>query len=79
MKRFQLFFLAASIAGASSGGFFLLAMPAQAKQCSSERQANARSHWSYRLVDGRKCWYEGKAHAGEIGIALASGASARNA
>jgi hypothetical protein len=60
MKRFQLFFLAASIAGASSGGFFLLTMPAQAKQCSSERPANARSHWSYRLVDGRKCWYEGK-------------------
>ena len=60
MKRFQLFFLAASIAGASSGGFFLLTMPAQAKQCSSERPANARSYWSYRLIDGRKCWYEGK-------------------
>jgi hypothetical protein len=33
---------------------------AQAKQCSTERPANARSFWSYRLIDGRKCWYEGK-------------------
>ena len=79
MKRFQLFFLAAYIAGASSGGFFLLTMPAQAKQCSSERPANARSHWSYRIIDGRKCWYEGKPCADEIVIALASGASATNA
>jgi len=60
MKRFQLFLLAASIAGASSSGLVLSTTPAQAKQCSSERQANARSHWSYRLIDGRKCWYEGK-------------------
>jgi hypothetical protein len=59
MKRFHLFFLA-SIAGFSSGGVFLSTMPAQAKQCSSEPPANARSHWSYRLIDGRKCWYEGK-------------------
>jgi hypothetical protein len=34
--------------------------PTQAKQCSTERPANARSYWSYRLIDGRKCWYEGK-------------------
>jgi hypothetical protein len=60
MKKIHFLFLAASIAGATSGGFFLLTMPAQAKQCSSERPANARSHWSYRLIDGRKCWYEGK-------------------
>ena len=60
MKRFQLFFLAASIAGVSSGGVFLSTTPAQAKQCSTERPANARSYWSYRLIDGRKCWYESK-------------------
>lgn len=36
------------------------ATPVQAKQCSAERPANARSYWSYRLIDGRKCWYEGK-------------------
>ena len=45
-------------------GVLPLAFPstvaAQAKQCSTERPANARSHWSYRLIAGRKCWYEGK-------------------
>ena len=60
MKKFQLFFLAASIAGVSSSVVFLSTTPGEAKQCSSERPANVRSHWSYRLIDGRKCWYEGK-------------------
>ncbi|WP_291866491.1 hypothetical protein [Bradyrhizobium sp.] len=54
-----MFFLMACIAGVPLGAFFST-MPAQAKQCSAERPPNARSHWSYRLIDGRKCWYEGK-------------------
>jgi hypothetical protein len=35
---------------------------AQAKQqCSAAMPSNPHGHWwSYRLVDGRKCWYEGK-------------------
>jgi hypothetical protein len=36
------------------------AVTVQAKQCKTERPSNARSYWSYRLIDGRKCWYEGK-------------------
>ena len=60
MKRFQLLVLAASIAGVSPVAFVFSVMPAQAKQCSTERPPNARSYWSYRLIDGRKCWYEGK-------------------
>jgi hypothetical protein len=59
MKRFQLFFLVASIAGLSPGALFLSTTPAQSEQCSPERQTN-RTHWSYRLIDGRKCWYVGK-------------------
>ena len=59
MKRFQLLVLAASIAGVSPVAF-VFSVPAQAKQCSTERPPNARSYWSYRLIDGRKCWYEGK-------------------
>ena len=37
-------------------------MPAaQAKQqCSSARPTNSHGYWSWRLMDGRKCWYEGK-------------------
>jgi hypothetical protein len=60
MKRFQLLVLAASIVGISPPAFFLSAMPAQATQCVTERPPNARSHWSYRLIDSRKCWYAGK-------------------
>src|SRR5215472_5089009 len=35
---------------------------AQAKQqCSAATPSNPQGHWwSYRLIDGRKCWYEGK-------------------
>jgi hypothetical protein len=36
------------------------AASSQTKQCSTEPPSNARSFWSYRLIDGRKCWYEGK-------------------
>jgi len=60
MKKLHLLFLAASIAGASSGAVVISTAPAHAKQCSTERPANARSYWSYRLVDGRRCWYQGK-------------------
>lgn len=60
MKRFHLLILAASIAGVSPPAFFFSVMPAQANQCSTQRPPDARSHWSYRLIDGRKCWYAGK-------------------
>ncbi len=35
---------------------------AQAKQqCSAAMPSNPQGHWwSYRLIDGRKCWYEGR-------------------
>jgi hypothetical protein len=56
MKNFQRLVFAACIIGVSP----VAAATAQAKQCSAERPANARSYWSYRLIDGRKCWYEGK-------------------
>jgi hypothetical protein len=31
------------------------------QQCSAAMPSNPHGHWwSYRLIDGRKCWYEGK-------------------
>src|SRR6476646_5458318 len=35
---------------------------AQAKQqCGATKPSNQHGRWwSYRLIDGRKCWYEGK-------------------
>jgi hypothetical protein len=54
------FVLGAGIVAALTIAFLFSATPAQAKQCSTERPPEARSYWSYRLIDGRKCWYEGK-------------------
>ena len=33
---------------------------AQAKECSAAMPSHPQGHWSYRLIDGRKCWYEGE-------------------
>src|SRR5215475_9689180 len=31
------------------------------QQCSAAMPSDVHGHWwSYRLIDGRKCWYEGK-------------------
>jgi len=56
-KPFPSIVLAACIAALSSIG-----MPAaQAKQqCSPAMPSNPQGYWSWRLIDGRKCWYEGK-------------------
>ena len=32
---------------------------AEAKQGSATMPSKPRGHWTYRLIDGRKCWYEG--------------------
>jgi hypothetical protein len=56
-KPFQSIVLAACITALSSIG-----MPAaQTKQqCSPAMPSNPHGYWSWRLIDGRKCWYEGK-------------------
>jgi hypothetical protein len=33
---------------------------AEVKQCSAALPSNPQGHWSYRLIDGRKCWYQGE-------------------
>ena len=33
---------------------------AKAVDCSVARPSSAHSYWSWRLIDGRKCWYAGK-------------------
>jgi len=60
MNRFRSVTLGAAVVSGLAGALFFSATPAQAKQCSTERPSNARTYWSYRLIDGRKCWYEGK-------------------
>ena len=33
---------------------------AQIRECKAAVPAKAQGHWSWRLIDGRKCWYSGK-------------------
>ena len=33
---------------------------AKAVECSVARPSHPQSYWSWRLIDGRKCWYPGK-------------------
>src|SRR6201987_6213994 len=30
------------------------------QQCSAAMPTTPHGYWSWRLIDGRKCWYEGK-------------------
>jgi hypothetical protein len=36
------------------------ASAAQIKECSVARPSNSQEWWSWRLIDGRKCWYAGR-------------------
>jgi len=56
-KQTPLIAFAASIATLLS-----IAIPtAWAKQkCTAAMPSNPHGYWSWRLIDGRKCWYEGK-------------------
>lgn len=40
--------------------FFMGTQTAAAKQCNVAMPSKPKAHWSYRLIDGRKCWYEGQ-------------------
>jgi hypothetical protein len=46
----------------SVASVIFIGMPtAEAKQCSvAPPSRSVQGHWSYRLIDGRKCWYEGE-------------------
>lgn len=40
--------------------FVMGTQTATAKQCNVAMPLKPKAHWSYRLIDGRKCWYEGQ-------------------
>lgn len=51
---------------------------AQAKQkCSVAMPSNSHGYWSWRLIDGRKCWYEGKPMLSKSSLEWSAQASAR--
>jgi hypothetical protein len=37
-----------------------IGMPSARQAMQTVPPASRHGHWSYRLIDGRKCWYEGK-------------------
>ena len=51
-----LIFFAASIAVLMPSG----GANAKSVDCSVVRPSNGHGYWSWRLIDGRKCWYAGK-------------------
>ena len=51
-----LVFFAACIAALTPTGV----ANAKAMECSVARPSSAQGYWSWRLIDGRKCWYAGK-------------------
>jgi hypothetical protein len=60
-KQNQTIFVAVILPLSLLGLVFLSGMrAADAKQCSEALPAHPEGHWSYRLIDGRKCWYEGE-------------------
>lgn len=55
-KPISLLVLTACVAALAITG----AATARAKQQCSAAPMSRHNYWSWRLVDGRKCWYEGK-------------------
>ena len=44
-----------------AGAFLLVTMAAaQAIECAAEMPADRSGSWYYRVIDGRKCWYQGE-------------------
>jgi hypothetical protein len=56
MKQIRLVACAACIASLLPIG----GPTAQAIECLAAAPSNAKKHWTYRLIDGRRCWYEGR-------------------
>ena len=54
----RLIFFAVCIAALAPIGM-LTAQKAQIRECRAS-PSKAQGHWSWRLIDGRKCWYAGK-------------------
>jgi hypothetical protein len=61
-KQIQTRGFAAFAAFVLPAGMLLLAdmQTADAKQCRATMPSSPQAHWTYRLIDDRKCWYEGE-------------------
>ena len=57
--QIRLIFFAACIAALVPIGMLTAQAKAQVKECRAS-PSKVQGHWSWRLIDGRKCWYAGK-------------------
>jgi hypothetical protein len=55
----RLIFFAVCISALVPIGMLAAQAKAQIKQCVAS-PSKTQGHWSWRLIDGRKCWYAGK-------------------
>jgi hypothetical protein len=58
--QIRLVFFAVCIAALVPIGMLTAQAKAQIKECIAS-PSKTQGHWSWRLIDGRKCWYAGKA------------------
>ena len=56
----QYVFFAVLMTALSAALLPISAPAAQVKECIARVPAKAQGYWSWRLIDGRKCWYAGK-------------------
>ena len=57
--QIRLFFFAVCIAALAPIGMLTAQAKAQIRECSAS-PSKTQGHWSWRQIDGRKCWYAGK-------------------
>jgi hypothetical protein len=57
--QIRLIFFAVCISALIPIGMLAAQAKAQVKECRAS-PSKVQGHWSWRLIDGRKCWYAGK-------------------
>jgi hypothetical protein len=75
--QIRLVLFAACIAALAPIGMPTVEAKAPIKECSVKPPSNARGHWSWRLIDGRKCWYAGRTVISKSSLRWAAAAPAQ--
>lgn len=60
MKRTQILLLAIGVTIFASTASPVSLQAEERIACASDVPAVRKGHWYYRIIDGRKCWYDGK-------------------
>ena len=74
--QIRLIFFAVCIAVLVPIGMLTAQAKAQMKECVAS-PSKVQGHWSWRLIDGRKCWYAGKTMISKSLLRWAPAASAQ--